>query len=91
MHEFAANVDGESTGEPAASREAVDEHVFIECGQLVREQAVESTKHLQVKRGAASSNKAKTHTFENRKGCRSIRIRPLAIRTCRYAIHPIDA
>ena len=51
MHEFAANVDGESTGKPATSREDVDGHVFIECGQLVRAQAVESTKHLQVKRG----------------------------------------
>ena len=66
MHEFAANVDGESTGEPAASREAVDGHVFIECGQLVREQAVESTKHLQVKRGVGigTSDKAKTHLLK---------------------------
>jgi hypothetical protein len=51
MHESAANVDGKSTGKPAASREAVDGQVFIECGLLVREQAVEVTEHLQVKRG----------------------------------------
>jgi hypothetical protein len=62
MDEFAANVDGESTGKSATSREAVDGQVFIECGQLVREQAVERTK--QVKRGAGSSNKAKTHLLK---------------------------
>jgi hypothetical protein len=28
MHESAANVDGESSGKPAASGEAVDGHVF---------------------------------------------------------------
>ena len=66
MQEFAANVSGESTGKPAASREVVDGHVFIECGQLVREQAVESTKRLQVKRavGVGTSNKAKTHLLK---------------------------
>jgi hypothetical protein len=49
MHESAAHVDGESSGKPAPSREAVDGHVFIECWLLVGEQAVEATKHLQVK------------------------------------------
>jgi len=48
-HEFAANVDGESTGKPAASREAVDGHVFNQYWLLVREQAVEAKEYLQVK------------------------------------------
>jgi hypothetical protein len=30
MHESATNVGGESTGKPAASREAVDGYVFVE-------------------------------------------------------------
>jgi len=48
-HESAANVDGKSTGKPAASREALDGHVFTECRMVVCEQAVEATKHLQVR------------------------------------------
>jgi hypothetical protein len=46
MHESATNVGGESTGKPAASREAVDGYVFVERWLLVREQALETTKHL---------------------------------------------
>jgi hypothetical protein len=42
-------MDGKSAGKPAASREAVDGYVFVECWLVVREQAVEATKHLQVK------------------------------------------
>jgi hypothetical protein len=49
MHESATHVDGESTRKPAASREAVDGHVFTQCWPLVREQAVEATKRSQVK------------------------------------------
>jgi hypothetical protein len=49
MHESATNVDGKSTGKPAASHEAVDGYVFTECWLLVREQALETTTHLQVK------------------------------------------
>jgi hypothetical protein len=49
MNESAATMDGKSAGKPAASREAVDGYVFVECWLVVREQAVEATKHLQVK------------------------------------------
>jgi hypothetical protein len=49
MHESAANVDGKSTRKPTASHEAVDGYVFTECWLLVREQALETTTHLQVK------------------------------------------
>jgi len=43
-------VDGEFAGKPAASRKAVDGHVFTQYWLLVREQTLEATKHLQVKR-----------------------------------------